>query len=683
MSMIGRLRASIWTAVFLVVFAASAETYKYTGDTLRAKNANPEYWEDESGNHPQYAPTDLNTSGSGDIYIVKDGKQLPATANAASLRYYPKLVIGEVGGTVGKINSECQKGNGMTFDDVTFANGNYWDGGASGFNQGVDCRGYLRGNIRVTAPESAPFTFDFRYGDSKNEGPRKVFYEAVFDVAEGCAYKHNDTHDVVLTWEGSLEKFLGTLDLSKHAGMSVTFQDTIGTTNFKELKFCGGSTHTNNCVTAPLKARTLTAGDGVTFRLAASTQDNVVRYASLKCETAALAGTMNLSLDAFADPVSAEDNNLEIVLLEATGGGLTDAMFNVDLGENAKKATFKGCAVSDDGTKLVARFEIPGDKKYYLKAGTSYNNVADATAWLKIDGETMRAPTNPQNEEDQCEFMVNQGRTAWDTCYNDWARDIYGKSITFGEIGGTKGIFGFTSSFLSAYTFFHATAYFASGSIYIRGDWLDTSHRTGACLKGAVVVTAPATDPFIFEAEGGSVNRPWLVRWENSFSGDADCGIKTKKTRQENDSAHRWEFLGDLSGYKGSMDLSPTPNVSPVFFASVGTIDMKSLTFAADQKVTLVGARDGSGYQLPCLKAQTFTLGGDLSVTLDLAERIPSAVSRLAVLQTSGAIDASNVKIQAQGVGAKRFKGVAVETTDGMTTVYALVPPPGICLIVR
>lgn len=667
------------TVITLIAgFQIHAETYTYVGSSTRGQNLIVENWVATDGvGHPTYAPDSEDGGTSGDVYIVKDSKILPATANALSLRYYGNMVIGEVGGTKGTIRSECQKGNSMYFANVTFANGNYWDGGASGFNGGVDCRGTLEGFITVTAPESAPFTFDFRYGTA--EAPRKVIYNAVFNVAEGCAYKYNDTHDAILVWCGSLANFHGTLDLSHYAGMSVVFENTIGTTSFKELKICGGGAHTNNCVTAPLTAKTLTIGTGATFRLAASTSGDSVRYASLKCDTAAIDGLLNLVLDEFADPVSQTDVNLEIVLFEATNGGLSDEMFNVNLGSNASKAAFQGCAVNSDGTKLIAQFFFPADSKYYLTAEATgkYGNIADSTAWLKIDGETERAPTDPQNEIDQCEFVVNQGRRAFDSQYTGTSRDIYGKSITFGEVGGTSGEYGFTSCFLDAYTYFHATAYFANGRLLIRGNWSDTSHRTGARMRGNVVVSAPATSPFQFWSEAGSVDRPWLVRFENTFAGDANCGIKATGS-----GAHVWEFLGDISGYKGTIDFSENANLSIKFSADVGDIGMKELKFAAGQKIELVGRADGAAYIIPCLQAETFTLGGDIYVTLDLSEKLPRTVNRLAVLRTTGSIDASRVKVQASGAGSKRFKGVFAETSGGVTVLYAQVPPPGFCFIV-
>ena len=660
-------------------FQLHAETYTYIGSSSRGQNNVLENWVATDGvSHPDYAPTSEESGTSGHVYVVRDNKRLPVTANAASLSYYGNVVIGEVGGTKGTIESECQKGNTMYFNNVTFANGDYWDGGANGIHNGTDCRGNLNGNITVTAPESAPFTFTFRYGTAA--APRKVICNAVFNVAEGCAYKYNDTHDAIIVWRGSLANFHGTLDLSRYAGMTVIFENTIGTTSFKEIKICGGATHTNNCVTAPLTAKTLTIGDGATFRLAASTSGDSVSHASLKCDTAAIDGTLNLVLDEFADPVSHTNLNFEIVLFEATDGGLSDEMFNVDFGSNADKDAFQGCAVNGDGTKLIARFSFQADAKYYLTAAATgaYGNIADSTAWMRIDGETERAPTNPQNEIDQCEFVVNQGRRAYDSSYTVASRDIYGKSITFGEVGGTSGDYGFTSCFLSAYTYFHATAYFAKGMLLIRGNWHDASHRTGARMRGDVVITAPATAPFEFWSESGSVDRPWLVRFENTFAGDANCGIKATGS-----GAHVWEFLGDVSGYEGAMDFSANANLSIKFGADAGDIDMKELKFAADQKIELVGRADGADYMIPCLQAETFTLGGDIDITLDLSEKLPRMVYRLAVLRTTGSIDASKVKVQASGAGSNRFKGVLVETSGGVTTFYAQVPPPGFCLIIE
>ena len=129
-----------------------------TGFSNACKDASK--WKDANGNAAGAAGTPLTAD---DIYVIRNDRVIrTATADDGSsptVFTCKRLVLGEVGGKTGGINSYVRSsayvdfGSGETQDGVYFANGFYRGMSA----QSRTYNALLRGKITVVSPESAPF----------------------------------------------------------------------------------------------------------------------------------------------------------------------------------------------------------------------------------------------------------------------------------------------------------------------------------------------------------------------------------------------------------------------------------------------------------------------------------------------------------------------------------------------
>lgn len=678
-------------------------------DNIENAAADSGYFKNLKGENPPYGLFDPNATETD--YAVGDNRSMNTGSyyggDPRNL-YFKTLTLGKVGGAAANLWCYSQYVESPVNYNGTmmFANGQFIASGGKGKT------GKATGNVVVTAPVTTPFRLSNSYGNA--EDPQGFLWDMSFAgaedvglaVASGAADKNRNW-----TFAGDLSGYCGSLDFSV-GNTKLTFGADTGATAMNALTLGSNMEVSLENVTAPLSAKTLTVPANIVFNLSAATDGTVVQSASLAYETLVHPDNakVTLALADFAPPsASVEDQVVRLVLVRAANGGLEQELFELDLGTGSAAAHFKELIVEDgDGQSLVAVFEYAGDASYYLDSKAT----AGHDVWKNILGET--SPTGVLNPESAgTDFAVNGGKylELGKTTDSD-GQTFYGKSIRFGEVGGTAGNLYIDSQYARCYNVFAAPLVLANGFVNFYGS----SGNKICRFEATATVTAPASAPFRMLPQGGNQ----VTEMHLALSGDEGTGLK-------GDNSKFWmpSFVSDLSAYRGSMDFS-NGNVALTFGAETGTIDMKSfaigyastvtvenisapfkaqtLTIADGVVFNLAAAEDrvspdcsgdnlvtelSSAYEVTNIKvasleAQTLTLAG--SVTLRLADlpKIPKNITSLTLVKAAaGTLDAAKFAVMIDGAGSRHFKGVKVVATAEGDALVAEFDHPGALLIIR
>ena len=339
------------------ITARGGTTYLFVGADSRGNYQDVKNWQDAAGNSPTYAPTDANCNPD-DTYVVKDGKRTrDEGAGYANMQIYGRVVYGEIGGTAGYHTEESQYprslGAKIDFchpDGVTFANGAYT---ANNSATSEEWGNRVMGKITITAPATAPFVFT----TSNSTDGRYIYFENSFESLESAGMKFDDSGRGNWQFKGSLSDYRGSMTFAK-PGSTVLFGTDSGTIDLDALSFASSMTVTVENVSAPLKAKTLTLGDGTVFNLSAGTEGDDLSVASLEAESLALEGAITLRI---ASMPRIPCGVSEVRLVTVKQGTLDVSKFSLDIaGSGARHC--KGLRVdeTEEGTALVAVFEHPG-----------------------------------------------------------------------------------------------------------------------------------------------------------------------------------------------------------------------------------------------------------------------------------------------------------------------------------
>ena len=310
------------TAIILTaaVFSANATDYYYNSTGGRGDTTNVTKWEDIGGNNPAHAPGDSNAS-SDDMWIVKDGryvKQVGTYWNSVTHFYGKGIVFGEINGTEGYYACESQSMSAAaTFHcPAYFANGVFYAWNMAS----PEKRGYVDGLIVVTAPESEPFHLMGQYGASA-DAPSYFTINASISSERNCALAAAGTKWVDWTFNGDMSGYKGTLDFSS-GHVALTFGANTGTIAMKSLKF-GAGTSVKVLNTTPIRAESLTIGNGDTFDFSISSGT----CPSFSADSVVVSGTTVFNLDS---ETSFDGVTNRFALVSSAVGGLSLANFTAN-----------------------------------------------------------------------------------------------------------------------------------------------------------------------------------------------------------------------------------------------------------------------------------------------------------------------------------------------------------------
>lgn len=583
----GKLFATV--CLIAAVGTVQAETYYLSGAEARGNFSDVNKWTSASNTHPAYPPTSSSCSAD-DLFIVRNNLQTRDDyAGISGMQIYGKVVYGEVGGTAGRHFEESQypRTNGAQInfrhaDGATLANGTFVAGNtaASGWNNR-----YL-GKLTVTAPKTAPFVFSI-------DGGRGADFECSFnsDASQETGIKFSGR--AFLTFKGAWSGYHGALSFTK-AGANVTFDTGVGTLDIDDLALAASMTVTVKVVSAPVKVKALTLGDGVRLNYSGALAEEsgviVANTATIQAQSLSQTGTTIFKLPTFSFTPSA-GGSVRVPLLKSAAGGIEVENYEVIVAD-VDQVAYRGLAVDTvgDAQTLVAVFEW--EHVYFLTGAASgvAQNYKSADYWK--DGASVAVPYAPSDSQCDVPLCVRNSRTlSFDNGFTSSAMSpIYGQYVQIGEVGGTEGTLQFRLQYEAAAVSFMSPLYLANGSWYFQGGDGKTTKASGRAI-----VTATDDDPFLFTVRYQSP----IHKFDMTFESEAGCAMKGGSSA----AAAHFQFLRSLAGYKGTMDFSQGPR-NLTFDTKVGVTDMAALKFATAATVTV------NNVSAP-LKAKALTVGAN------------------------------------------------------------------------
>lgn len=336
--------------ILTLTFAADTKYYLTANSNQNNNFGLNTNWTNLDGESPEYAPGNPSFDSSMEV-AVKDGMiaRDGSGGTTAITCYAKRITYGVVGGTKGNLWLNYQ--NGATAGHTYRNDGAYFANGRLTFYGIWNKKGGIQGKVTVTAPSNTPFEVAARYQDYQGYFNCEMISEA------GCGLKFvNCDLAGYAFFVGALTNYHGSIAVNSN--WTIDFGANIGWTDFSALSFASVTTTIVNNVTHPLKANSMTFGDGAVVKLAMKmTNGKYAGGACLQAGNVALDGRVTLMAELPKMPA----NVTEVPLLISTAGSLDATRFDgVFSGAGAKDYAGLKVVDKDGASVLVAQITHPG-----------------------------------------------------------------------------------------------------------------------------------------------------------------------------------------------------------------------------------------------------------------------------------------------------------------------------------